>query len=250
MSGHSKWASIKHKKKAVDAKRGQLFTKLARAIQVAARDGGGDPAGNPALAHAIEKAKDARMPKDNIERAIAKGTGADADADAIEDVVYEGYGPGGVAILVDALTDNRNRTGSEVRHAFTSAGGNLGEPGSVAWTFEKKGSLVADGSRYSEDDLLPAIDAGAEDVALDGDVWEVVTAPTDLNAVRQALEQSGVELESAELVQRPTTRTPVEEGDVPKLMRLIETLEDHDDVQAVHANFDIDADVLERVAAA
>src|SRR3954452_15626326 len=140
MSGHSKSASIKHKKKAVDAKRGQLFTKLARAIQVAARDGG-DPAGNAALAHAIDKAKDARMPKDNIERAIAKGTGADSDADAIEEVVYEGYGPGGVAILVDALTDNRNRTGSEVRHAFTSAGGNLGEPGSVSWTFEKKGSL-------------------------------------------------------------------------------------------------------------
>jgi YebC/PmpR family DNA-binding regulatory protein len=250
MSGHSKWASIKHKKKAVDAKRGQLFTKLARAIQVAARDGGGDPAGNPALANAVEKAKDARMPKDNIERAIAKGTGADSDAEAIEEVVYEGYGPGGVAILVDALTDNRNRTGSEVRHAFSSSGGSLGEPGSVAWTFEKKGSLVADGSRYSEDDLLPAIDAGAEDLSLDGDVWEVVTAPADLQAVREALEQAGVELESAELVMRPTTTTPVQEGDVPRLMRLIETLEDHDDVQAVHANFDIDADVLERVTAA
>src|SRR3954470_15833811 len=249
MSGHSKWASIKHKKKAVDAKRGKLFTKLTRAIQVAARDGG-DPNGNPALALAIDKAKDARMPKDNIERAIAKGTGADSDADAIEDVVYEGYGPGGVAVLVEALTDNRNRTGSEVRHAFSSSGGNLGEPGSVAWTFEKKGSLVADGSRYSEDDLLPAIDAGAEDVALDGDVWEVVSAPTDLHAVREALEQSGVELESAELVQRPSTRTPVEDDDVPRLMRLIETLEDHDDVQTVNANFDIDSEVLERVAAA
>jgi YebC/PmpR family DNA-binding regulatory protein len=250
MSGHSKWASIKHKKKAVDAKRGQLFTKLARAIQVASRDGGGDPASNPALALAVQKAKDARMPKDNIERAIAKGTGADSDADAIEEVIYEGYGPGGVAILVEALTDNRNRTGSEVRHAFTSGGGSLGEPGSVAWTFEKKGSLVADASRYDEDDLLPAIDAGAEDVSLDGDVWEVVTAPTDLHAVRQALEDAGVELDSAELVQRPTTRTPVEEDDVPRLMRLIETLEDHDDVQTVNANFDIDADVLERVAAA
>ena len=250
MSGHSKWASIKHKKKAVDAKRGQLFTKLARAIQVAARDGGGDPAGNPALANAVEKAKDARMPKDNIERAIAKGTGADSDAEAIEEVVYEGYGPGGVAILVDALTDNRNRTGSEVRHIFTKHGGNLGEPGSVAWTFEKKGEIVVDGSRYSEDDLLPAIDAGAEDVALDGDVWEVVTAPADLQAVREALEQAGVELDSAELVMRPTTRTPVDDGDVPRLMRLIETLEEHDDVQAVHANFDIDADVLERVTAA
>ena len=145
MAGHSKWASIKHKKKAVDAKRGALFTKLTRAITVAAREGGGDPEGNPALALAIQKARDASMPKDNIERAIAKGTGADADADAYEAVLYEGYGPGGVAILVEALTDNRNRTGSEVRHAFTKHGGNLGEPGSVAWTFEKKGELVVDG---------------------------------------------------------------------------------------------------------
>ena len=177
MSGHSKWASIKHRKKAVDAKRGVLFTKLSRAITVAAREGGGDPDGNPSLALAIQKARDASMPKDNIERAIAKGTGADADADAFEAVIYEGYGPGGVAILVEALTDNRNRTGSEVRHMFTKHGGNLGEPGSVAWTFEKKGEVVVDGRRYSEDDLLAAIDAGAEDVALDGDVWEIVTAP-------------------------------------------------------------------------
>jgi YebC/PmpR family DNA-binding regulatory protein len=250
MAGHSKWAQIKHKKKVVDAKRGQLFTKLARAIQVAARDGGGDPAGNPALAHAMQKAKDARMPKDNIERAIAKGTGADADAAAIEDAVYEGYGPGGVAILVEALTDNRNRTGSDVRHAFTTHGGSLGEPGSVAWTFEKKGELVVDSGRYDEEQLMPAIDAGAEDVSLDGDVFEVVTGPTDLAAVREALEAEGVELESAELVMRPTSRTPVEESQVASLMRLIEALEEQDDVQAVHANFDVDADVLERVAAA
>jgi YebC/PmpR family DNA-binding regulatory protein len=250
MSGHSKWASIKHKKKAVDAKRGALFTKLTRAITVAAREGGGDPDGNPALALAIQKARDASMPKDNIERAIAKGTGADADADAFESVLYEGYGPGGVAILVEALTDNRNRTGSEVRHLFTRQGGNLGEPGSVAWTFEKKGEIVVDGTRYSEDDLLPAIDAGAEDVALDGDVWEIVTGPTDVNAVREALAAEGVEIESAELVQRPTTRTPVDEDHARSLLRLIDALEEHDDVQAVHANFDVDADVLERVAAA
>src|SRR3954451_20811614 len=250
MAGHSKWASIKHKKKAVDAKRGALFTKLTRAITVAAREGGGDPEGNPALALAVQKARDASMPKDNIERAIAKGTGADSDAEAFEAVLYEGYGPGGVAVLVEALTDNRNRTSSEVRHIFAKHGGNLGEPGSVAWTFEKKGELVVGAPRYSEDALLAAIDAGAEDVALDGDVWEVVTAPADLTAVRTALEGAGVELDSAELVMRPTTRTPVEESDVPRLMRLIETLEDHDDVQAVHANFDIDADVLERVAAA
>jgi transcriptional/translational regulatory protein YebC/TACO1 len=234
MSGHSKWASIKHKKKAVDAKRGALFTKLTRAITVAAREGGGDPEGNPSLALAVQKAKDASMPKDNIERAIAKGTGADADADAYEAVLYEGYGPGGVAILVEALTDNRNRTGSEVRHTFSKHGGNLGEPGSVAWTFEKKA----------------AIDAGAEDVALDDDVWEIVTGPAGLTAVRRALEGEGVEIDSAELVQRPTTRTPVEEDRVATLMRLIDALEENDDVQGVHANFDVDAEVLERVAAA
>jgi YebC/PmpR family DNA-binding regulatory protein len=249
MAGHSKWASIKHKKKAVDAKRGQLFTKLSRAITVAAREGGGDPEGNSSLALAVQKARDASMPKDNIERAIAKGTGADSEAETYESVVYEGYGPGGVAILVEALTDNRNRTGSEIRHLFTRSGGSLGEPGSVAWTFEKKGEIVVDGGRYSEDDLLPAIDAGAEDLSLDGDVWEIVTAPSDLAAVRAALEDAGAELESAELVQRATTRTPVEEGQVGSLMRLIESLEDHDDVQGVHANFDVDAEVLERVAA-
>ena len=250
MSGHSKWASIKHKKAVVDARRGAHFTKLARAIQVAAREGGGDPNMNAALGNAVQKAKDARMPKDNIERAIAKGTGADSDADAFEAVVYEGYGPGGVAVLVEALTDNRNRTGSEVRHIFTKHGGNLGEPGSVAWTFQKKGEFVVDGSRYSEDDLLPAIDAGAEDVALDGDIWEVVTGPTELTPVRQALEGAGVEIDSAELVQRPTTRTPVDEDRVGTLMRLLDALEDNDDVQGVHANFDVDAEVLERVAAA
>jgi YebC/PmpR family DNA-binding regulatory protein len=155
-----------------------------------------------------------------------------------------------VAILVEALTDNRNRTGAEVRHAFSSHGGSLGEPGSVAWTFEKKGEVVVDAARYSEDDLLAAIDAGAEDVALDGDVWEIVTPPASLAAVRDALEAAGVELDSAELVMRPTARTPVEENQVGRLMRLIEALEEHDDVQAVHANFDVDADVLERVAAA
>jgi YebC/PmpR family DNA-binding regulatory protein len=152
--------------------------------------------------------------------------------------------------MVEALTDNRNRSSAEIRHAFTSHGGSLGEPGSVAWTFEKKGELVVDGTRYTEDDLLPAIDAGAEDISRDGDVWEVVTSPTDLAAVRSALEDAGVELESAELVMRPTSRTPVDDSQVPRLMRLVEALEDHDDVQAVHANFDVDSDVLERVAAA
>src|ERR1700704_4460258 len=164
MSGHSKWSSIKHKKGAADAKRGKLFTKLARAITVAARDGGGDPDNNPALATAIQKARDASMPKDNIQRAIDRGTGEGADASAIESVVFEGYGPGGAAILVEALTDNRNRTSAEVRHAFSKHNGSLGEPGSVAWIFEKRGVVTVDGSRYGEDDVIAAIDAGADDV--------------------------------------------------------------------------------------
>jgi YebC/PmpR family DNA-binding regulatory protein len=249
MSGHSKWASIKHKKAAVDAKRGQLFTKLARAIQVAAREGGPDPAGNAALATAIDKAREASMPKDNIERAIAKGSGAGADADSFEAITYEGYGPGGVAVLVDALTDNRNRTGSDVRHIFSKHGGSLGEPGSVAWVFEKKGELVIDAERYSEDDLFPAIDAGAEDVNLDENVYEVVTDPASFIQVRKALEEAGVEFESADLTMRPTTQVQVEEAQVGTLVRLIEALEENDDVQAVHANFDVDAEVLERATA-
>ncbi|MDQ3934022.1 MAG: YebC/PmpR family DNA-binding transcriptional regulator [Actinomycetota bacterium] len=250
MAGHSKWAQIKHKKAVTDSRRGAQFTKLARAIQVAAREGGGELVGNPALQLAVQKAKDARMPKDNIERAIAKGTGAGTDADAIEAVVYEGYGPGGVAILVEALTDNRNRTGSEVRHTFSRAGGNLGEPGSVAWVFEKKGMIVVDATRADEDDLMVAIDAGAEDVNLDENVYEVVTEPGDFQAAREALEGAGIELDSAELTMRPTNRVEVPEDQVASLMRLLEALEEHDDVQAVHANFDVDAGVLERVAAA
>jgi len=248
MSGHSKWHSIKHKKAVVDARRGQHFTKLARAISVAAREGGGDPDGNPSLALAVQKARDASMPKDNIERAIAKGTGEGADADALETVLYEGYGPGGVALLVEALTDNRNRTGSEVRHLFSKHGGNLGEPGSVAYLFDKRGLIVVDGNRYSEDDLLPAIEAGALDVAIDDDVFEVLTEPSDLTAVRAALEEAGIELESAEVVQHPKTRVPVEEEIAGRLMRLIDGLEDNDDVSEVHGNFDVDAAVLERVA--
>ncbi|MEA2405565.1 MAG: hypothetical protein QOE08_2212 [Thermoleophilaceae bacterium] len=250
MAGHSKWASIKHKKAVVDARRGAHFTKLARAIQVAAREGGGDPDMNASLGNAVQKAKDARMPKDNIERAIAKGTGADADAAAIEAITYEGYGPGGVAILVEALTDNRNRTGSEVRHAFTKSGGSLGEPGSVAWVFEKKGIVVVDSAKYSEDDLMVAIDAGAEDIAADEGVFEIVTAPTDLAAVRNALEGAGIEMDSAELTMQPSNRVEIDESTAGKLMRLIETLEDDDDVNAVHANYDASAEVLERLAAA
>jgi YebC/PmpR family DNA-binding regulatory protein len=248
MSGHSKWASIKHKKAVVDARRGQHFTKLARAISVAAREGGGDPTGNSALALAIQKARDASMPKDNIERAIAKGTGEGADMDQIETVLYEGYGPGGVALLIEALTDNRNRTGAEMRHLLGKHGGNLGEPGSVAYLFDKRGVIVVDANRYSEDDLMPAIDAGAEDISLDEDVFEVITEPGDLAAAREALVQAGVEIESADLTQRPRALVPVDEGEAGKLMKLIDALEECDDVGAVHANFDVDSAVLERVA--
>jgi len=248
MSGHSKWAGIKHKKAVVDARRGQMFTKLARAITVAAREGGGDPDSNAALANAVQKAKDASMPKDNIERAIAKGTGAGADADAIEAIVYEGYGPGGVAVLVEALSDNRNRTGADMRHLFSKHGGNLGEPGSVSYLFDKRGVILVDATAYSEDDLLPAVEAGAEDIAVDEDVFEVITDPGDLVAVRGSLQQAGVAIQSSEIVQRPKSTVPVDDATAPKLLRLIEALEDNDDVNAVHANFDVSAEVLERVA--
>jgi YebC/PmpR family DNA-binding regulatory protein len=248
MSGHSKWHSIKHKKAVVDARRGQHFTKLARAITVAAREGGGDPDGNPSLALAIQKARDASMPKDNIERAVAKGPGEGVDADQIETVLYEGYGPGGVALLIEALTDNRNRTGADVRHLLSKHGGNLGEPGSVSYLFDKRGVIVVDASRYDEDDLMPAIDAGAQDISLDDDVFEVITEPGDLVGVREALRQAGVEYESADLTQRPKSRVPLDEADASKLLKLIDSLEESDDVGAVHANFDVDASVLERIA--
>ncbi|HWD63541.1 MAG TPA: YebC/PmpR family DNA-binding transcriptional regulator [Solirubrobacteraceae bacterium] len=248
MSGHSKWASIKHKKAVVDARRGQHFTKLTRAITVAAREGGGDADGNPSLALAIQKARDASMPKDNIERAIQKGTGEGVDADSFETVLYEGYGPGGVAILIEALTDNRNRTGADMRHLLGKHGGNLGEPGSVSYLFDKQGVIVVDAGQYSEDDLIPAIDAGAEDIVQDDDVYEVITAPSDLTTVRQALQDAHVELDSVELTQRPKSRVPLEEADASKLLKLIDALEDNDDVSAVHANYDVDADVLERIA--
>ncbi len=248
MSGHSKWHSIKHKKAVVDARRGQHFTKLARAITVAAREGGGDPDGNPSLGLAIQKARDASMPKDNIERAIQKGTGEGVDAEQFETVLYEGYGPGGVALLIEALTDNRNRTGADVRHALSKHGGSLGEPGSVSYLFDKRGVVVVDAARYDEDDLIVAIDAGAEDIALDEDVYEVITEPGDLTRVRQALEQAGIELESADVTQRPSARVPVAEEDAARLMRLIDALEESDDVGAVHANYDVDAEILERIA--
>ena len=248
MSGHSKWSSIKHKKAIVDSRRGAAFSKLTRAITVAAREGGGDPDANAALENAIRKAKEASMPKDNIERAIAKGTGEGGEADAIESVLYEGYAPGGVAVLVEALTENRNRTSAEVRHAFSKGGGSLGEPGSVAYLFEKKGVILIDSERYSEDELMVAVEAGAEDISTDEGVLEVVTEPGDFMPVRNALEAAGVEMDSAEVAYRPTSLVPVDEAHAGPLMRLIEKLEENDDVSAVHANFDVSADVLERVA--
>ncbi|MDP9188344.1 MAG: YebC/PmpR family DNA-binding transcriptional regulator [Actinomycetota bacterium] len=249
MSGHSKWSSIKHKKGAADAKRGKLFTKLARAITIAARDGGGNVDANAALGLAVQRARDASMPKDNIQRAIDRGTGEGADAAAIESILYEGYGPGGAAILVEALSDNRNRTGSEVRHAFEKHGGSLGEPNSVAWQFDKRGVILVDGERYGEDDLMVAIDAGAEDIAVDGDVLKVITAATELGAVRAALEQAGVAIESAELSMEPKNTVEVGAGDASSLLRLMDFLEDHDDVDSVHANFDVPEEILERAAA-
>ena len=250
MSGHSKWSSIKHKKGAADKKRGQLFSKLSRALIVAAREGGPDPAANLALANAIEKARSYSMPKDNIERAIARGSGADSDAQAFETVVYEGYGPSGVAVIVEALTDNRNRTASEVRHAFDKHDGNLGTSGAVAWLFERRGVVLVPADGVDEDELtLAAAEGGADDVSLDGSTYEVVSAPEALRTVREALEAGGFTLESAELAMIPKTTVEVaDESAAKKLLRLIDQLEENDDVQDVYANFDIPERVLEAVA--
>lgn len=248
MSGHSKWSSIKHKKGAADAKRGAMFTKLARAIQIAARDGA-DPKSNASLALAVQKAKDASMPRDNIERAIAKGAGLDKDAAEIEEVVYEGYGPAGVALLIHCFTDNRNRTGADVRSILTKNGGSLGEPGSVAYNFEKKGSIVVAVSSASEEDLMIAIDAGAEDIIEDGEHFEVVSEPGDFIAVREVIEGAGIAVESADVHQRPKNRVLVDDSDAAKVFRVIELLDDNDDVNDVAANFDVSDAALEALAA-
>ena len=250
MSGHSKWSSIKHKKGAADAKRGKLFSKLTRAIIVAAREGGPDPAGNLALQNAVEKARSYSMPKDNIDRAIAKGSGADADQSQFETVVYEGFGPSGVAVIVEALTDNRNRTAAEVRHTFAKSDGNLGGSGAVAWLFERRGVVLVDAAGADEDELtLAAAEGGAEDVALDGSSFVVTAAPEQLSAVRVAVESAGFTIDSSELTMVPKTTVEVEdESDAKKILRLIDELEDNDDVQEVFANFDIPERVLEAVA--
>ena len=250
MSGHSKWSSIKHKKGAADAKRGQLFSKLSRAILVAAKEGGGDPANNLALQNAIEKARSYSMPKDNIDRAIAKGSGADADANAFETIVYEGYGPEGVALIVEALTDNKNRTAADVRHLFAKHGGNLGATGAVAWQFERLGVVVVSAGGADEEELLlVAADAGADDVQPDGSTFQVTSTPEELAAVREAVEQAGFSVESAELQLVPKTTVAIDdEAKARQVMRLVDALEENDDVQDVYANFDIPEQVLEAVA--
>jgi YebC/PmpR family DNA-binding regulatory protein len=250
LSGHSKWSSIKHKKGAADAKRGQLFSKLSKAIIVAAKNGGGDPANNLALQNAIEKAKSYSMPKDNIDRAIAKGSGADADADAFESITYEGYGPEGVSVIVEALTDNRNRTAADVRHLFSKHGGNLGTDGSVSWQFDRRGVVVVPAEGVDEDELfLAAADGGADDIELDGDVFQITSAPEQLAAVRAAVEGAGFTVDSAELSLVPKTTVGVDdEAKARQIMRLMDALEENDDVQDVYANFDIPEQLLEAVA--
>ncbi len=251
MSGHSKWHQIRRKKGAVDARRGREFSKLTRAIIVAAREGGPDPAGNLALQNAIEKAREASMPKDNIERAIARGAGAAGDGAAYEHITYEGYGPGGVAIFVEALTDNRNRTAAEVRHVLSKHDGNLGESGSVAWLFEREGVLLVDAASIDEDELtLAAADAGAEDVVQEGSSFRVTCAPEDLAAVRGGLDAAGIPIESVQATMVPKTTVSIEDEVIArKILRLMEGLEENDDVQDVYANFDIPERLMEAVAA-
>ena len=248
MSGHSKWATIKHKKGKTDAARGKLFSKLSRAITVAAREGGGDPNMNMALANAIEKAKGESMPKDNIERAIQRGTGG-AEGVSYESITYEGYGPAGVAIIVEVLTDNKNRSAAEVRNIFSKHGGQLAQPGAVAWGFERRGSIYVDATKYEEDDVMAAaIDAGAEDVVQDGEQFQVLTEPSDFAAVRDGIVAAGIEIDNAELTMIPKNTVKLEENDARKTMKIMDALEDSDDVQEVFSNFDIPEDVLEALA--
>jgi len=249
MSGHSKWASIKHKKGALDAKRGKTFTKIIREMSIAARIGGGDPNSNPRLRTAVDKAKAVNMPADNIKRAIQKGTG-ELEGAAYEEITLEGYGPGGVAILVEGTSDNRNRTVAEIRHLFTKNGGNLGTTGAVAWLFERRGVVLVDAGGADEDELtLAAAEGGADDVEADGSVFQVFSAPESLSAVREAIEATGIEVQSAELTMIPKTTVEIaDEASAKKLIRLIEALEENDDVQDVSANFDIPEQMLEAVA--
>ena len=249
MSGHSKWANIKHKKGAADAKRGKVFFKLIKEITVAARLGGGDPGGNPRLRAAISSAKAENMPKDNMERAIKKGTG-ELDGVEYEEITYEGYGPGGVAVLVECMTDNKNRTVAEVRHSFGKSGGNMGESGCVSWMFDRKGSLVVDKAGVEEEKLMDlALEAGAEDVVEEDSEFQVLTDPDDFSNVKEAMEKEGVQFLSAAVDMIPKNVVDVNEDKVAsQVLRLLDTLEDNDDVQNVYANFDIPDEIIERIS--
>jgi YebC/PmpR family DNA-binding regulatory protein len=254
MSGHSKWATTKHKKALVDAKRGKMFAKLIKNVEVAARTGGGDPAGNPTLYDAITKAKKSSVPNDNIERAVRRGSGAEAGGAQYENITYEGYGPGGVAVLVQCLTDNRNRAASDVRTAFTRNGGSMADPGSVSYLFHRKGVIVVDKrgggevGGVTEDDVLTAVlDAGAEEVNDLGESFEVVSEATDLVAARTALQDAGIDYDSADVAFLPSVEISLDEEQAKRVFRLIETLEDSDDVQDVYANYSVPDDVMEKL---
>ncbi len=248
MSGHSKWSTIKRKKGAADARRGKIFTKIIKEITLAARLGGGDIEGNARLRQAVMAAKAENMPKDNIDKAIKKGTGEIAGAAAYEEVVYEGYGPGGVAVLVEVMTDNKNRTVSDIRHIFSKHGGNLGENGCVSWLFEKKGSIVLSKDEVDEDSLMEVtLEAGAEDVVDQGEEFEVITTTDDFEKVKTALDEAGISYVVAEISMIPQTTVPLDEQKGAQMLKLIEKMEDSDDVQNVYANFDIPDDVMERL---
>ena len=250
MAGHSKWAQIKHKKARVDAQRGKLFNKLIREITVAARLGGGDPDHNPRLRMAIERAKEANMPWENIERAIKRGTG-EMEGVSYEQATYEAYGPGGVAFLIVALTDNRNRTTGEIRHILSKHGGHMAGAGAVAWQFQEKGVIYVEAAKVSEDEVLEvALEAGAEDVKQEGDTYVVTTSPKEFEAVKRAFEARGIPISHAGLTMLPQSQVRVEGKDAEKVLRLMEALEEHDDVQHVYSNFDISDEVLERLSAA
>ncbi len=251
MSGHSKWATTKHQKAAKDKTRGKLFAKLIRQIEVAAREGGGDASANATLRSMVDKARDASVPLDTIERAVKRGTG-ELEGVNYESVTYEGYAPNGVAVIAECLTDNRNRTTAEVKNIFTKSGGSLAEPGAVAWQFQRKGVMIVDKTAGVDEDQLmeAALEAGAEDVADQGDTWQVTTAPTDFNSVKAALEEAGLAMAGADLTMLPTTAVALEtEGDARKVLRVVDALEDHDDVQNVYANFDIPDEIIAVVTA-
>jgi YebC/PmpR family DNA-binding regulatory protein len=248
MSGHSKWATIKHKKGAADAKRGKLFAKLIRQVEVAAREGGGDPDANPTLRTMFQKARDASVPIDTIERAVQRGTG-ELEGVTYEQMAYEGYAPGGVAVLVDVLTDNRNRTGSEIRSIFTRSGGSLAEPGAVAWQFERKGLVVVPRAADEDEVMLVGLEHGLEDLDDEGDTWRLTCDATSTADLRDALKDAGITVDSSDITMIPTQTVPLAAADGAKaVLRVLDELDDHDDVQAVHANFDIPDDLLQEAA--